>query len=235
MYYDYFAKHRNTKIGDIMVCKMFQTLSTWISELHPQKTRVLEIGVGRAVFASCLRDTLGENLSYLGIEPNDDLRKAAESNGFPAIKAILPPFPESLERNSFDVVIISHVLEHFQNHTEALEVLKCVHDLLKPGGHFVLVYPDFIDWGNEFYNIDYSHSFPLTERRVDHLMVDSKFEVERKAFFRAHFYRCKLFSATFALLLDVICKPILAIKNINVIYKAKITFRRNGVMIAKKP
>lgn len=234
MYYDYFAKHKNTKLGERMVWKMFDTLSNWISELAPGRKRILEIGIGRAVFATSLKNVLGDNLEYVGIEPNDDLRGKAESMGFKTINAILPPFPIELQKASFDVVIISHVLEHFKNHSEVLEVLQCVNDLLKPGGHFVLVYPDYNDWGSEFFDIDYSHSYPITERRVNHLLTDTGFSLVKSVFFRAHFYRCHFITSVMASIVDAACLfGRLFIKS-EVIYKAKITLRRNGLAIAKK-
>jgi SAM-dependent methyltransferase len=56
--------------------------------------------------------------------------------------------------------------------SEALRVLR-------PGGVVFIVVPDYLKEKTFFWDVDYTHNFVTTERRVRHLLGDHGFTVER--------------------------------------------------------
>lgn len=234
MYYDHFAKHKNTHIGEAFVQRLFKTLSQWGLQGLPENPRVLEIGIGRGVFAAHLHSQSNGKMRYTGIEPNQALCELARKEGLAAIPCMVPPFPAQLTRASFDLIVMSHVLEHFRDHIQALEVLAQIHELLAPGGRFLLFYPDYLDYGTDFFDVDYSHSFILTQSRVENLITDSGFAIQKQAGFRACFYRCPLLTWGISKGVDLIAGLLLKITHKRVFFKAKITFKCNRLLIAQK-
>ena len=49
---------------------------------------------------------------------------------------------------------------------------------LKPGGVLFIVVPDYLKERTFFWDVDYTHNFVTTERRVRQLLFDGGFEVE---------------------------------------------------------
>jgi len=174
-------------------------------------------------------------MRYSGIEPNQTLCDQARKEGLEAIACMVPPFPEELQKNSFDLIILSHVLEHFKDHIQALEVLSDIHGLLKPGGRFLLFYPDYLDYGSDYFDVDYSHSLILTQNRVTNLLQDSGFDIRIEKGFRACFYRYRLLTWMLARTLDLVAGTLLRITGRRKFFKAKITFKLNRLTIATKP
>ena len=68
------------------------------------------------------------------------------------------------------------VLEHMSGIDAARaftsEALRC----LRPGGLFFVVVPDYLKERTFFWDVDYTHNFVTTERRVRQLFNDSGFE-----------------------------------------------------------
>lgn len=234
MYYDHFAKHRNTRIGERFVQKLFSRLSQWSLADLPPDARVLEIGIGRGNFAAHLFRTGGHALRYTGIEPNATLCEQARAEGLDARACMVPPFPPDLEKGTFDLVLMSHVLEHFRDHNEALAVLAEIHALLKPGGRFVLFYPDYLDYGSDYFDVDYSHSLILTRSRAENLVTDSGFTILRQAGFRAHLCGSGILGWAFARFIDITAGNLYHLTGKRIFFKAKITFKLNRLMICRR-
>ena len=51
--------------------------------------------------------------------------------------------------------------------------------VLEPGGVLFVVVPDYLKERTFFFDVDYTHNFVTTERRVQQLLVDGGFELER--------------------------------------------------------
>ena len=51
--------------------------------------------------------------------------------------------------------------------------------VLKPGGVFFVVVPDYLKERGFFWDIDYTHNFVTTERRVRQLLHDGGFDILR--------------------------------------------------------
>jgi hypothetical protein len=54
--------------------------------------------------------------------------------------------------------------------------------VLRPGGCFVLIAPDFKDMGGVFFDVDYSHNFVTTPNRVIQMARDTGFRIESRQF-----------------------------------------------------
>lgn len=234
MYYDHFAKHQNTSIGNTVVQKLFAKLSLWALQGLPTPPKVLEIGIGRGLFAAHLYQRSNRQIQYTGIEPNQTLCEKARSEGIHAIPCMVPPFPQECEPSSFDLVVMSHVLEHFRDHVQALEVLQSIHSLLKPGGRFLLFYPDYLDYGADYYDVDYSHSLVLTQNRVENMVLDTSFQIDRQESIRACFHRWGVFTWLISRSIDFVGGLLYRVTHRRVFFKAKITFKLNRVMICSK-
>ena len=51
--------------------------------------------------------------------------------------------------------------------------------VLRPGGAFFVVVPDYLKERTFFWDVDYTHNFVTTERRVRQLLYDGGFEIAR--------------------------------------------------------
>jgi SAM-dependent methyltransferase len=222
MFYDSFAKRKRTGLGNFLVEKTFEKLSKTAAEFSPVK--ILEIGIGRGVFYKHLKKKIPQ-MEYIGIEASNALYEEAKSKDINAIKCFVPPFPQNLEKGSFDMVIMSHILEHFIDYREILEVLGGVNDLLRQNGKLLLFHPCALDWGKDFFDCDYSHSYITTEKRTENLLLDSGFKIIERDSYRACFNRFKCFFYIFSKLVNC-----LAFFNI----KMRVTFKKNLLAIAEK-
>ena len=73
---------------------------------------------------------------------------------------------------TFDMVWMSHVLEHSPSWLEARSMVDAARSLLKGGGVLVVVSPDLLSWRHQFWNVDATHGYPTTLRNVVQLLGD---------------------------------------------------------------
>lgn len=96
--------------------------------------RVLELGCGIGLFLKLLADA--PNVSAVGIDNSHNSVEIARRNGIDARHMSLDEMIDKGER--FDVVVLSHVLEHIPY---PIETLKRIKALLEPGGSIVFSLP----------------------------------------------------------------------------------------------
>lgn len=114
--------------------------------------RLLEIGCGA-----------GENLAHLkelgwqvmGIEPDPTAAAVARSRGLIVTEVNL--HDSLFVAESFDAIIMSHVIEHLDN---PLEVTKICHTLLRPGGLLAMLTPNTDALGHRWYREHWLHLDP---------------------------------------------------------------------------
>ena len=80
---------------------------------------------------------------------------------------------------SCDVVYADQVLEHMSGIDSAREFVAEALRVLRPGGVLFVVVPDYLKERGFFWDVDYTHNFVTTERRVRQLLYDGGFQVER--------------------------------------------------------
>jgi len=191
LFYDFYLNRPAGRLARIQAKKLIPALAGPALKGLPQNPKVLEIGVGRGDFAEYLKH-IGVN--YTGIEANKILCDRLNEHGFNVLCSQIPPFPQELEKGTFDLVVMCHIFEHFIDYKEALRVLSEIFAILKAGGRLLLFHPDYLDWGMDYFNGDYSHSLILTRKRVDDMVCDSGFKVIHRDSFRSFFHGIKPFS-----------------------------------------
>ena len=108
---------------------------SFLARAHEPGSSVLDVGCGRGVLLGALAD---RGFEVHGVELSEDAVRGAEPR---AQIRIAPSLVEAgYPAESFDLVVVWHVLEHLQNPREALEE---VHRILKPEGRLIVAVPNF--------------------------------------------------------------------------------------------
>jgi len=142
----------------------------WISERVVTKNpvSVLEVGIGTGLFARCCHN---RGWSYVGVDRNPMLVERLSQN-FKVVLGSCPPLPD-VGPTQFDVAYAAFVLEHLPDGEAALTFTEAMKDKVRSGGLVVLIVPDAITLGLEFWNLDYTHRFPTSWRNVTHIMREA--------------------------------------------------------------
>lgn len=149
--------------------------SSRLAILHRYRTPpgdFLEIGPGHGTLAHAAR---AAGWRYRGIEPSPVLSPALARQGLSVIRAWTPPFP--VRSGCCDVLWADQVLEHMDGAPAARAFASEVRRVLRPDGAAVIVVPDYAKEGWFFWDIDYTHNFVTTERRVRQLFDDAGLSV----------------------------------------------------------
>jgi len=231
MFYDFYLNRKTGRLAKIQAKRLIPALAKPALCGLPQNPGVLEIGIGMGDFAQYLKNA---NANYIGIEANEILCSKLKGQGFNVICSKVPPFPKELEKGTFDLVVMCHIFEHFMDFKEALKVLGEIFALLKPGGRLLLFHPDYLDWGADYFDGDYSHSLILTRNRIDNLVSDSGFKIIHRDSFRSFFHGAKPFSWLLSKLMNCIFGTLLLITDSRKFFKPKIAFKLNLLTICEK-
>ena len=86
----------------------------------------------------------------------------------------LPHFDSSM-RSKYDFIVVMHVLEHVRDQYEARSFLLSCFQMLKHDGHLLVISPDFKDYKEMFYELDWSHGYLTSVERIRSLMQDIGF------------------------------------------------------------
>lgn len=105
----------------------------WISGTAPA---VCEVGCGNG---ANLKRFLAEGYSVCGVEPDPAARSAAQSALYTVHEGTAEQLPIDVSERRFDVVLMSHVLEHCVDVNTAL---RNAISILKPGGILVIETPN---------------------------------------------------------------------------------------------
>lgn len=172
MIYKWFAEQKITKVG----LKRKEKLENWkLSQLirftQPQ-LKLLEIGPGIGILAKLCKE---KGIEYCAIEPNQKLYEGLQSQGFSIIKAEAPPIP--YPDHSFNAVYMDQLLEHMDGYKNALFLIKEAYRVLAPEGLLCLIVPNYLTEKDLFFDIDYTHNFVTTSRRIKQILYDNGFKI----------------------------------------------------------
>jgi predicted TPR repeat methyltransferase len=145
---------------------------------------ILEIGIGFGELADyCGRN----NISWVGIDANENLVNEVREKGLPVYRAVMPDFPEVKEK--YQAIFAAHFIEHLKDYREALKFLEECRERLKEQekGYLILLYPD-IEKMSHFFWVDYTHSFVTTKKRVEDMLYDCGFKIVRSGRYTACFF-----------------------------------------------
>ena len=135
---------------------------------------MLEIGPGHGSLAAL---AIEAGWRYSAVEPSPALAQRLRDAGIEVVQAMTPPIPAP--DSSCRVLYADQVLEHMSGIDAARQLVAEAGRVIEPGGVLFLVVPDYLKERGFFWDIDYTHNFPTTERRVRQLLHDGGFEIER--------------------------------------------------------
>jgi 2-polyprenyl-3-methyl-5-hydroxy-6-metoxy-1,4-benzoquinol methylase len=141
-----YISHSDKKTGLVSVLYQFVRSFTLknkvniIEHFQPEKGSLLDIGSGTGHFLSLAQHS---NWTVTGIEPNEGARNLASEKGISFAESI-----QSIQKNSFDVITMWHVLEHVPDLDEQIKQLKRV---LKPTGTLIIAVPNFRSYDAQHY------------------------------------------------------------------------------------
>ncbi|GEM_PF-1863374 len=230
MFYDSWKKKKRTRAGSKLVSILHKKLALKTLALTGTEKNLLEIGPGTGGYI--------EEASRLGLkcsiaEPNKLLAQACLQKA-PKIKIIPHAVPPIKSPSSvFDIVYMGHVIEHFSDHKEVIQVMNEIHRVLKKKGILLLFYPDYLYFGKDFFDIDYTHSYITTPNRIKYILADTCFKIVKTETFNA------CFSGPYRILLSPLFRIFSLsmgfcywLTKMEIFLKAKITFGRNILVTA---
>jgi len=134
--------------------------------------QMLEIGPGHGTLAL---GAIAAGWQYRAVEASAILIDELRAKGLDVTEGWAPPIPAP--DASADVVYADQVLEHMSGIDAAREFVAEARRVLRPGGTFFVVVPDYLKERTFFWDVDYTHNFVTTERRVTQLLYDGGFDV----------------------------------------------------------
>ena len=172
-FYRTFSEKKLTKFGGARRGKVERARFGLVASKVPPPADFLEVGPGQGAIADLAREA---GYRYRAIEASELLIAEMRGRGIEVQQAFTPPFPEP--DLSFDIVYADQVLEHMSGIDAAREFVAEAHRVLRPGGVLFVVVPDYLAERGFFWDIDYTHNFVTTERRVKQLFYDGGFETK---------------------------------------------------------
>ena len=175
-FYRWFSRRRLTAFGVARRRRIEQSRLALLHRHAAPPGDLLEIGPGAGSLAEA---AVAAGWRYRGVEASPVLAADLRSRRFPVTEAWAPPIPA--DDRSCDVVYADQVLEHMSGIDAAREFVAEALRALRPGGVAFLVVPDYLKERAFFWDVDYTHNFVTTERRVRQLLDDGGFHVETTA------------------------------------------------------
>lgn len=171
-FYRTFSEKQLTGLGGARRGRIERTRLALLLRYRQPPGRMLEIGPGQGTLAALAVEA---GWQYSAVEPSAILAEQLRARGLNVIEAFTPPIPAA--DASVDVIYADQVLEHMSGIDAARALTAEARRALAPGGVFFVVVPDYLKERGFFWDIDYTHNFPTTERRVRQLLYDGGFEM----------------------------------------------------------
>jgi SAM-dependent methyltransferase len=173
-FYRTFSEKRLTRPGQARRDRIERARLELVMRYARPPGTLLEVGPGQGGIARLAREA---GWTYSAVEPSHVLAMQLRALGVDVIEAFVPPIPARDEHH--DVVYADQVLEHMPGIDAARAMVAEARRVLKPGGVLFVVVPDYLKERAFFWDIDYTHNFVTTERRVRQLLYDGGFEILR--------------------------------------------------------
>lgn len=172
-FYRTFSEKKLTRRGGARRGKIEQARFAMASRTTPSPADFLEIGPGQGAISDQAREA---GYRYRAIEPSPILVADLRARGIDVEHAFTPPFP--IADLSQDIVYADQVLEHMSGIDAARQWVAEAWRVLRPNGTLFVVVPDYLKERGFFWDIDYTHNFITTERRIKQLLYDGGFRLE---------------------------------------------------------
>ena len=171
-FYKTFSEKKLTTYGSSRRGKIEQHRLGLLHRYQPAPGDLFEIGPGHGTLAE---QAVSAGWRYTAIEASPILINVLREKGLRVIEAFTPPIP--IPDGSADVVYADQVLEHMSGIDAARQFTAEALRALRSGGIFFVVVPDYLKERTFFWDVDYTHNFVTTERRVRQLFNDSGFDI----------------------------------------------------------
>lgn len=171
-FYKSFSEKKLTRFGAGRRGRIERHRLALLHRFASPKGAFFELGPGHG--------TLGElavaaGWDYTAVEASPLLVEVLKAKGLRVIESWTPPMP--MADASADVVYADQILEHMRGIDDARQFTAEALRSLTPGGIFFVVVPDYLKERQFFWDVDYTHNFVTTERRVKQLFNDGGFEI----------------------------------------------------------
>ena len=143
-----------------------------VSTLVKAPADFLEVGPGQGAIADLAREA---GYRYTAVEPSAILVEQLRARGIEVTEAFTPPIPA--QDASMDILYADQVVEHMSGIDAARAWVAEALRIVRPGGVLFIVVPDYLKEREFFWDIDYTHNFITTERRMRQLLYDGGFDV----------------------------------------------------------
>jgi SAM-dependent methyltransferase len=173
-FYRTFSEKQLTRTGEARRNRIERARLDLVMQYATPPGRLIEIGPGQGGIARLAR---GAGWTYSAVEPSAILAGQLRAEGFDVVEQFVPPIPAA--DGQHDVVYADQVLEHMPGIDAARSMIAEARRVLKPGGVLFVVVPDYLKERGFFWDIDYTHNFVTTERRVRQLLHDGGFDLVR--------------------------------------------------------
>jgi SAM-dependent methyltransferase len=171
-FYKTFSEKKLTTYGSSRRGKIERHRLALLHRFRPAPGDMFEVGPGHGTLAE---QAVEAGWRYTAIEASPILVDVLRKKGLTVIESWTPPFP--LADTSADVIYADQVLEHMSGIDAARQFTAEARRALRPGGVFFVVVPDYLKERTFFWDVDYTHNFVTTERRVKQLFNDTGFEI----------------------------------------------------------
>jgi 2-polyprenyl-3-methyl-5-hydroxy-6-metoxy-1,4-benzoquinol methylase len=144
-----------------------------MSKLISKKSSILEVGAGR-----------GDNLLYFknqdfvnlfATEVNNKAVSFLNQSGIKCFQGTLQQYTKK-QKNKFDLIILSHVLEHFVEPNKALHSIR---KLLKNTGKLFILVPKLNAPGNTYSQFTLPHISYFTQTSLHNLLIVTKYYISK--------------------------------------------------------
>jgi SAM-dependent methyltransferase len=171
-FYKSFSEKKLTSYGSARRGKIEQHRLALLHRFARPPGAMFEIGPGHGTLAE---QAVHAGWSYTAIEASPILVEVLKNKGLAVIESWTPPIP--IPDATADVVYADQVLEHMSGIDAARQFTAEAFRALRPGGIFFVVVPDYLKERTFFWDVDYTHNFVTTERRVKQLFNDNGFDI----------------------------------------------------------
>ena len=171
-FYKTFSEKKLTTYGSARRGKIERHRLSLLHQYKQPSGELFEIGPGHGTLAEQAVDA---GWQYTAIEASPILVEVLRKKGLQVIESWTPPIP--IPDASADVVYADQVLEHMSGIDAARQFTAEALRALRAGGVFFVVVPDYLKERTFFWDVDYTHNFVTTERRVRQLFNDGGFEI----------------------------------------------------------
>ena len=173
-FYRWFSERKLTSVGAARRRRIEEARLAIVMQHMSPPGDLLEIGPGHGSLAKA---AVAAGWRYRGVEASRVLADTLKSEGLDVVHAWTPPIPAS--DDTADVVYADQVLEHMSGIDAAREFVAEARRILRTNGILFVVVPDYLKERAFFWDIDYTHNFITTERRVKQLLYDGGFDILR--------------------------------------------------------